>query len=79
MDSATVLDRNGNTRRFIGAKKYALTSNWFGGVTLWADGSGVGFWMRPISAHIGLASIEEIDEVRQKTDEHVAKVMGIEL
>jgi hypothetical protein len=79
VDRATVISRSGRQESFMGANSYALKANWLGAVTLFADGRPVGFWWRPISMFIGLASVEDIERVIAASDEHRARMMGVKL
>lgn len=72
-----IVDRKGNTVKFIGGMAYHLQTTWLGMVTVSCEGIPVGAFWRPISASIGLASVEELDDANRQADTHRAKAMGV--
>ena len=79
MDRVIVVDRGGNQSVFIGANRYVVKANWLGGLTVFGDGVPIGFWWKPISAAIGIASSSEVDKFVEGREQHRAKLMGVKL
>jgi hypothetical protein len=79
MERVAVIDRKGNKQSFIGSVSYTLKTSWAFGVTIYASGIPVGFFWRPLSVVIGLASPEEIARWRESVDEHQAALIGVKL
>jgi hypothetical protein len=79
MERVLIVNRKGQNLSFIGAGSYHVKARWLGGVTVYANGVPVGYFWRPISVSVGVASPEEIMKFRESKEAHEAAELGIKL